>query len=273
MSGAVAPRRRRARRARLLAPPVALRAALLVTLLAALPAACATGPGPTTPSGGDGLTVFAAASLHGVFTELAPAFEEEHGVEVAFSFAGSSDLVAQVDAGAPADVLATADRRTMADAEELGLLSAAPAAFASNHLVLVTPPDDPGGVTGLDASLEHAALVVCAPQVPCGAAAATLAERVGVTLAPVSEEPSATAVLGTVTSGQADAGLVYASDARGAGAAVRTLEVPGADEVRTTYSAAVVAGAADPATAASWVHWLRTPPAREALERAGFGAP
>src|SRR5690625_1405064 len=179
-------------------------------------------PAPATDGDLAGeLTVFAAASLHVVFEDIAELFTAEHpAAEVAFSFAGSSDLVAQLDAGAPADVLATADESTMATAVDSGVIDGAPQVFAENALALITPAGNPAGITGLDESLDGADLVVCAPQLPCGAAAETLAEQVGTTLRPVSEEGSVTDVLGKVTSGQADAGLVYTTDAASAGAAV-----------------------------------------------------
>lgn len=242
-------------------------AALTAATLGASAAAVLAGCGPVT-SGEEQLVVFAAASLSTVFTELEPAFEDAHDADVTFSFAGSSELVAQVEAGAPADVLVTADERTMARAQEAGLLDGEPVLFASNHLTLVTPPGNPAGITGLDASLDGASLVVCAPQVPCGAAATQLADRLGVTLAAVSEELSVTSVLGKVTSGQADAGLVYVSDARGADATA--VPVARAEEVVNLYPAAVVAGGG--AAAEAWVEFLTGPEATAALAEAGFGS-
>src|SRR5690606_36758163 len=191
--------------------------------------------GTDAPPSGE-LTVFAAASLHVVFADLAELFTEEHaGAEVTFSFAGSADLVAQLDAGAPADVLATADETTMAHAAAAGTLAGEPRVFAENGLTLVVPSGNPAGVTGLDGSLAGAALLVGAPQVPCGAATPALAERADVTLWPVSEEGSVTDVLGKVTSGQADAGLVYRTDAVTAGDAVEVVPVDGADAVVNRY--------------------------------------
>lgn len=239
-------------------------------------AACGTQDETTTAEGGSSgeLTVLAAASLHGVFEDLAEVFTEQHpGTEVTFSFAGSSDLVAQLDAGAPADVLATADEATMARAVEAGTVAGEPQVFAHNVLTLVVPSGNPADVTGLDDSLDGAALVVCAPQVPCGAAATTLAQLSGVTLAPVSEEGSVTDVLGKVTSGQADAGLVYRTDAAGAGDAVETIAVARADEAVNSYPIAVTADAAEPELAAAWVKVVLGPEGRQSLEDAGFGTP
>ncbi|UNX55170.1 molybdate ABC transporter substrate-binding protein [Georgenia sp. TF02-10] len=239
---------------------------------AGTPAGTATEAAGESPSGE--LTVFAAASLTRVFTDIAETLEAQHpGVRVTFSFAGSADLVAQVGAGAPADVLATADETTMADAVAAGVVAAEPTIFAENVLTLVVPPGNPAGVTGLDASLDEAHLVVCAPQVPCGAATAQLADRAGVTLAPVSEESSVTDVLGKVTAGQADAGLVYTTDATAAGDAVEVIAVPGAAEVVNRYPLAVLADAEDPGLARLWVETVTGEQGRQVLADAGFRLP
>lgn len=234
---------------------------------------CGSG-GDASAEPGQELTVFAAASLSEVYEQLAVDFVEKHpGTEVSFSFAGSADLVAQVVAGAPADVLATADETTMARAVAAGAVEGDPEMVASNLLSLVTPPGNPAGVTGLDESLDGAAVVVCAPQVPCGAATAVLAERLGVSLSPVSEEGSVTDVLGKVTSGQADAGVVYATDAARAGDAVDVVVVPGAEDVVNRYPVAVTTDTDSSALAHAWVEHLDSPEGQEALRTAGFGAP
>lgn len=219
------------------------------------------------------LTVFAAASLHDVLTELAPEFQAQHGVDVVLSFAGSSDLVAQLEAGAAADVLITADERTMNQAREAEVATGQPIMLASNHLVLVTPADNPARVTGLDDSLTGSAFVVCAPQVPCGAASERLAALNNLELKPVSEEPSVTAVLAKVTSGQADAGLVYTSDAAGSADAVTSIEVPHAQQVVNRYPGAVVANSPKPELAQDWLNWIAAPQGQAALAHAGFGPP
>jgi molybdate transport system substrate-binding protein len=282
--GSATPRTRRGR----LSAAVVL---LALTMLA--PAACA-GAGTDEPAGtanetggtsevtasqaGEApsgeLTVFAAASLSAVFEELGTVVEQEHpGVSVTFSFAGSSDLVSQVLAGAPADVLATANESTMAQAVDGDAVEGEPTLFAENVLTLVVPAGNPAGVTGLDASLAGASLVVCAPQVPCGAATAELADLIGVTLNPVSEEGAVTDVLGKVTSGQADAGLVYTTDAAGAGDAVEVIEVPEADEVVNRYPVAILQDGRAPELARLWVDTLTGDTGRELLADAGFRLP
>lgn len=230
----------------------------------------ATGAGPTVEGE---LTVFAAASLVDVAERVSAAVEEEHpGLTVTLSLAGSSDLVAQVLAGAPADVLVTADETTMGRAVEAGVVEE-PAVVALNRPVLVVPAGNPAGVTGLDDSLDDAVLVLCAPQVPCGAAARDLADLAGVTLAPASEELTVTDVLGKVTSGQADAGVVYATDARRAGDAVETVPVPDAGRVTNRYPAAVVAGTDAGAAARAWLATLTGEEGRRVLADAGFELP
>ena len=164
------------------------------------------------------VTVFAAASLQDAFETLAASFQDAHpGVRIAFDFQGSQDLVASLDGGSPADILATANNSTMTDAANKGLVGEQ-TEFATNVLTLIVPAGNPAGVTGInDGSLDKADLVVCAPEVPCGEATQKLAAELGVTLNPVSEEQKVTDVRGKVESGEAQAGIVYTTDAAQAG--------------------------------------------------------
>ena len=249
-------------------------AATAVGLAAGL-AACGAGDGED----GDErtLTVFAAASLQQPFEAIAERFEEDNpGVDVVLSFDGSQSLVDQLGAGAPADVLATADARTMARAEDAGTVRV-PQEFATNTLTLIVPAGNPAGVTGLDSSLDGAKLVVCAPEVPCGAATEQLETNAGVELAPVSEESKVSDVRGKVESGQADAGIVYRTDAAAAGDRVEAIDIAGADEVVNAYPIAVTADAgADGqrfADAETWIRAVTPDWGRKILADAGFGAP
>lgn len=206
--------------------------------------------------------VFAAASLNAVFPEIA---------EATYSFDGSSGLVDQMVGGAPADVFASADKKNMDKAVEAGLIDGDPVMFATNYLVLVTPADNPAGITGFDASLDGSKLVICAADVPCGAATIKVAEAAGLTLSPVSEEAKVTDVLGKVTSGEADAGLVYATDATGAGDAVTVFEVPGAKEDPNTYWIATLKDAKNPDAAQAFVEAITGAEGQAALAGFGFG--
>lgn len=258
-------------------------AGIATAALLAVTAACgATDAGGEPASSGTQertLTVLAAASLRDAFTRLADDFEAEHeGVTVALSFAGSSDLADQVLAGAPADVLASADERTMDRVVEAGD-AAEPVPFATNTLTVATPPDDPAGITGAaDLARDDVRLVVCAPRVPCGAATDAVEDAAGVTFHRVSEEASVTDVLGKVVSGEADAGLVYVTDAALAGADVAVVDVPEAAAAVNTYPVAVLAAASDAgpeqaALAQEWVDLVTGATGRAVLADAGFGVP
>lgn len=217
------------------------------------------------------LTVFAAASLHQAFTEIADRFEDEHdGVEVRLSFGGSSDLAAQIVEGAPSDVFAAADERTMAQVTGAADDALAPEIIATNTLQIAATPD--GSVTSADDLTDPGTkVVVCAPQVPCGAATRVLLAKNGMRISAVSEEQSVTDVLGKVTSGEADAGLVYRTDVVAAGSAVRGIDVPGADEVVNRYPAVALDPGDD--LAAEFVAFVSGPVGRRLLTEAGFGAP
>lgn len=249
----------------------------LLALVLLLPVGLVAGCGGEED--GTTLRVLAAASLAGPFEELAQEFERTHdGVEVQLSSGGSTDLVAQVREGAPADVLATADTATMDVAVADGLTDGEPVTIATNVLQLAVPPGNPAGVTGLadlDApSLDRdVALVVCAPEVPCGAATQRLASAAGVVLSPVSEERSVTDVLGKVVSGEADAGLVYVTDVRAAGDAVEGIVLPEAAEAVNRYPVAALADSAEPDLAQEFLDLVLGDLGRQVLRDAGFGPP
>ncbi len=216
------------------------------------------------------VTVFAAASLTTVFPRIA---ELEPELDVRFSFDGSATLVDQLAAGAPADLLATADETTMDRATAGGLVLDDPMIFATNELTLIVPKDNPGKITGVNQSLDGKKLVVCAPEVPCGRATQRLAKKLGVTLTPVSEESKVTDVRGKVESGEADAGIVYTTDAAVVSDRVRAFSIPGAENVLNNYPAAAVAASDNQPTARQFLLLLASPGAQRILQDAGFGAP
>ena len=243
-----------------------LAVALLTVLMVAGCSQTGDDADPQAP-GADPVTVFAAASLQDAFPEIS----DQAGIQASYSFDGSSGLVDQISGGAPADVFASADQRNMDKAVELGLIEGDPQMFATNPLVLVVPAGNPGGVTGFDSSLDGVKLVVCAEEVPCGGATVKVAEKAGLTLNPVSEESKVTDVLGKVTSGEADAGIVYATDAAAAGDEVEVFEIPGSKDEPNTYWIAVVKGAANPEGAARYIEAVTTD--TTILSRYGFGPP
>lgn len=217
-----------------------------------------------TPTSSDALVVLAASSLSTVLPDVS---------EQTYSFDGSAALVDQLAAGAPADVLVTADTATMTRSVDAGLVDPRPTAFATNVLVLITPAGNPAQITGLDDSLSGKKLVVCAHGVPCGTATKRFADAHGIALRPVSEETKVTDVLGRVTSGEADAGIVYATDARRASDKVVTFALPGAEAQRVTYWAGIVATSHRKDDAAAFIASLTSPATQQRLVGLGFGTP
>lgn len=218
-------------------------------------------------------TVFAAASLAAAFGDIAAGGDAAPGSGSAvFSFGGSSGLVDQLAGGAPADVFAAADTANMDRAVAAGLIVGDPVQFATNELTLVTPPDNPAAITGLDTSLAGAKLVICAPEVPCGRASQELAADVGIELTPVSEELSVTDVLGKVTSGEADAGLVYVTDATVAGDKVQQIEIAEAADHFNDYWIALVAGG-DAEAGQTFIDQVMSAAGQKVLADYGFGTP
>ncbi|MGO4258087.1 molybdate ABC transporter substrate-binding protein [Marmoricola sp. RAF53] len=256
------------RRARSLAVPIALIAATAL-------AGCGSDDTSDSSAKETPLTVYAAASLTGTFTELGKQFEKDHpGVTVAFSFGGSSDLVAQIQQGAPADVFASADTKNMDKLTAAGLAGEEPRNFASNTLEIVTPPDDPAKIaTFADLAKLGVDLVVCAPEVPCGSAAQTVAKSAGVTLKPVSEEQSVKDVLAKVTSGEADAGLVYVTDVKAAGDAVRGVPFAESSSAVNVYPITTIDETKNDDLAESFVELVLSDQGQAVLAAAGFAKP
>lgn len=255
---------------------VQLVAAALTAALAAGLAGCAGDGSDERGGGGEAeLTVLAAASLTETFTALAEEFEAVNpGVDVRLAFDSSATLAAQAVEGAPADVLATADTVTMADAAAGGAVAGEPATFATNVLTLVVPADDPAGITSL-ADLDQSGVdyVTCVETAPCGAAAAALLAANDVDADPASLETDVKAVLGKVVSDEADAGLVYVTDAAAAGDAVRAIQVPEVGRQVLEYPIAVLEQSREPDLAQEFVDLVLSVDGREILTDAGFGAP
>lgn len=247
------------------------------TAAAALVLGCL--PACSAASGGAGgeertLTVLAAASLTETFNDLARSFEAGHpGVDVRLAFDSSATLAQQVVQGAPADVLATADRRTMATAVDAGQIAGDPVVFATNQMVLVTPADNPADITAFDDLDDPSVIyVACVESAPCGAVAADLLARNHVSADPRSLEIDVKAVLTRVELDEADAGLVYASDAVAAGDRVRTVGIPGSAEHPNPYVIGVTTGSTQGRLARRFVDLVRSPEGRRTLREAGFGA-
>jgi molybdate transport system substrate-binding protein len=221
------------------------------------------------------LTVFAAASLTDVFTDLGDQLEEANpGLDVQFNFAGSDALAAQITQGAPADVFASANEKQMKVVTAAGLQGADPTIFAENVLEIAVPKGNPGHVTGLE-DFENAdlTLAVCAPSVPCGAAAQTVFQAAGIDARPDTEETDVKAALNKVQLGEVDAALVYATDVEAAGDRVEGIEFPEADQAVNEYPICVLKAAPNPAAAKAFVDLVTSDEGQQALEAAGFRNP
>ncbi|MEP9361428.1 molybdate ABC transporter substrate-binding protein [Nocardioides sp. CN2-186] len=238
----------------------------------------AAGCGSDDSSDGSGTTtlhVFAASSLTSTFETLAKQFEASHdGVDVQLNFGGSSDLVAQLQDGAPGDVFASADTANMDKATAADLVDGTPTPFATNTLEIAVPPGNPAGIKTLDDLTKSGLnLVICAPEVPCGAAAQQVADDAGLTFSPVSEEQSVADVLTKVSSGEADAGLVYVTDVQAAGDSVEGITFPESSSVVNTYPIAVMSGSDQGDLAQEFVDLVTGTDGQQVLADAGFGKP
>jgi molybdate transport system substrate-binding protein len=237
----------------------------------AAPAEDAPSPSATTEQStvSGELTVYAAASLSGAFDAIGEAFVAENpDVRISPVYDGSSTLVTQILEGAPADVFASADEANMDKAADVAL---DPTLFASNTLVIAVPAGNPGGVETL-ADLADVTTVLCAPEVPCGAASAKLLTAADVTVEAASLEQNVTAVLTKVAASEADAGLVYATDVIGRDD-VEVIVPDGAGEVVNHYPIAALSDAPNADAAAAFVAFVLSEPGRKILADFGFGAP
>lgn len=290
------PVRRGAGRAGRLLAVVAAAAALLLL------AGCGGGASPEDASGAAGRTgstgpaervdVLAASSLAAVLPQLVEGFERARpGTTVEVSSGASNALVEQVRAGAPADVVLSADRATadraaaaLGGGASSGRNGAEPVPFANTTLVVAVPATNPGGVRSLSDLARPGLLVgLCAPQVPCGAYARDLLRAAGVEASVDTEEPDARSLMAKIASGDLDAGLVYRTEARAAGSAVGVVEVPESGDVPVTYYAVVRSAGrgrggdrggdrSGDRGGADFVTYLQGP-GRAVLSGAGFGVP
>lgn len=190
-----------------------------------------------------------------------------------FSFAGSSDLPQQIVNGAPADVFASANDTQMKVVADAGKVAGAAQSFVTNVLTIVVPPGNPKNIRSLaDLAKPGVTEVVCAPQVPCGAAATKIEKATKIELSPASEEQDVLSVLSKVEARVAEAGLVYVTDARTAAGKVQAISFPEANQAVNTYPIAVINDAPQAQLAQAFVAFVRGPEARQKFAEAGFGA-
>lgn len=253
--------------------------AMAIIPMAGCDAASSDAPGVT-------LNVFTAASLTEAFTKIGKMFEAEHpGIAVAFNFAGSQQLAQQLGQGAPADVFASANDAQMGVVMDAGRVEGgAPRIFVTNRLVVIYPQDNPAGLTQLaDLTRPGLKLVLAAPEVPVGRYARDFLDKAmadaslgshykdDVLKNVVSYEENVKAVLTKVVLGEADAGIVYASDVTGDGAGrVGRIDIPDALNTIAAYPIAVVSDSAHPDLAAAFVELVLSPRGQDVLVEHGF---
>ncbi|MEA2902290.1 MAG: molybdate transport system substrate-binding protein [Actinomycetota bacterium] len=226
----------------------------------------------TAPSrAGGSVTVFAAASLTEAFTDIGTALGAgDPSLSVRYSFAGSGALVTQVDQGAPADVVATADTTSMARLVAAGLVET-PTTFARNQLQILVPPGNPLGIASLaDLARPDLKVVLGDETVPAGKYAAQALQAAAVTVAPVSREADVKAAVAKVTLGEADATIVYVTDVAAAGAKGQGVAIPDGQNVVAEYPIAVVKATGNHAGAVAFVDAVVHGSGQDALRQRGF---
>jgi molybdate transport system substrate-binding protein len=220
------------------------------------------------------ITVFAAASLTGTFTQLGKQFEAAHpGDTVKFSFGPSSGLATQITSGAPADVFASAAPANMDQVVSAGD-AAYPQDFAKNIMEVAVPPNNPAKVTSVnDLAKKSVKVALCQPQVPCGVVAAEVFKNVGITVKPVTLQTDVKSVLTQVELGNVDAGMVYVTDAKAAGTKVKGITIPANENASTLYPIAAISSSKHKSEAQAFVAYVLSPAGQNVLAAAGFEKP
>jgi molybdate transport system substrate-binding protein len=250
----------------------------VIVAISVLAGACGADRAEDRGAGGaatGNVTVFAASSLSGAFDQIGEAFMVANpSTNVTFNFAASSELVAQIAEGAPADVFASADQSNMAKLTDAADNASAPVVFATNVAQIIVGAGNPRKITGLaDLASDDLIVVLCAPQVPCGRYAAEVFDRAGITVTAKSLEENVKAVVTKVTLGEADAGVVYATDVKAAGAKADGVDIPPENNVVATYPIAVTKGAPNAQGARAFIDFVNSDQGQTILASYGFGAP
>ncbi|HEX7096042.1 MAG TPA: molybdate ABC transporter substrate-binding protein [Acidimicrobiales bacterium] len=261
-----------------------LRLLVLLAAFALLAASCGDDGEAAAVDPGDGLgepalagdiTVSAAASLTEAFTAIGEAFEAAHpGTSVTFNFGASSTLVRQINEGASADVFASADQANMKKLTDAANAAGEPVVFATNRLQIITAAGNPKGITTVaDLADPELVVVTCGEDVPVGRYAAEVFSKAGVTVTPKSYEADVKAVVNKVTLGEADAGVVYATDVKAAGSKATGIDIPDDVNVIATYPIAMTKAAGNRAVADAFVAFVLSDEGQSILADAGFGSP
>jgi molybdate transport system substrate-binding protein len=251
---------------------------VLTALAAVFLVSCGSTPGPAaaptvTPDIITGaINVFAAASLTAAFKDEGMAFQTKHpNASVTFDFAGSASLATSINNGAPADVFASADMANLDKVAKAGNLTSSPANFATNKLQIVVSAGNPKGIKTLaDLAKPGTVVILCAPAVPCGSYASQALTRAAVKVTPKSLEQDVNGVVSKVSLGEADAGIVYITDVKSAGAKVQGMDIPDDQNVIASYPMATVKGGANPKGGSAFIDFVLSIPGQTILANHGF---
>lgn len=232
---------------------------------------------PATPAAtaavSGSITVSAASSLTDVFTTIARGFSRVHpGARVTLNFGSSSVLATQIEQGAPADTLAAADPEAMDALVAADLVAGSPTVFARNRLTIVTKVGNPKGIRSVADLADAGTVSLCASTAPCGKYTARVLVNAGVTIpeSAVTRGTDARSTIAAVISGDADAAIVYVTDANAAGRAVTTVPIALRAEVVAEYPIATLASSGAPAVSAAFIEYVRSPRGQSVLRAAGF---
>ncbi len=255
-----------------------LRVWVVALVVAALGLVGATGVAQAAkakkPSGT--ITVSAAASLTEAFTKMGADFQTANpGTTVTMNFGASSALVQQIQGGAPADVFASADGTNMQKLVSGDEVTAEPTVFAANELTIVVKKGNPKNVKSLADLTDLDVVSLCADAVPCGKYAQQALAGAGVTIPPekITKGADVKATLAAVSTGDADAAIVYTTDAKAAGATVQAVRVPAWLNVYAIYPIAPIAASENQDLAKAWVDYTASPAGQKTLQSFGFLPP
>ena len=237
--------------------------------------AAAVASATTTAALSGNITVFAAASLTDSFNEIGAAFTQANSqAKATFSFDASSALVQQINQGAPADVFASADQANMDKLTKAGNNGTAPVVFATNRLGIIIGPGNPKAITGVqDLGKSDLKVVLCAPEVPCGAYAKQILDGAGVTAKPASLEQNVKGVVTKVTAGEADAGIVYVTDIAAAGSKAAGVDIPTDINVIAQYPIASTKTSTNAAVDQGFINFVLGSQGQAILKKYGFLPP
>jgi molybdate transport system substrate-binding protein len=221
------------------------------------------------------ITVFAGSSLSDAFKKAGDQLRVRNpGTDYTFNVGSSSTLATQITSGAPADVFASADVANMQKLVDAQLNDGAPTFFVSNRLQIVVAAGNPKQITGLaDLAKPGLIVVLAAPTVPAGKYALESLQRAGVRVRPASQEVDVRAVLNKVILGEADAGIVYVTDVKSAGARAVGVDIPEQDQVVARYPITVVKESKNPRLARAYVDYLLSAEGQKLLADFGFSKP